>query len=97
MPPEYGEPLTRYEVEALRLYGLTASAKVAAQRLGLAENTVKNYLRDARTKLGAGNTAQALYIARARGIVVIVELEVRPAPRRRRLTGAGQLGLGLVA
>jgi two-component system response regulator DesR len=61
------DPLTDRERQVLRLAGEgTASADIASQ-LGLSEGTVRNYLSEAISKLGAANRVEAARIARTKG------------------------------
>ncbi len=41
---------------------VTGSEKAAAHRLGLSHSTVKHHLANARSKVGAANTAQLVWI-----------------------------------
>jgi two-component system response regulator DesR len=61
------DPLTDRERAALRLAGEGLSATAIAQKLGLSEGTVRNYLSEAIGKLGATNRVEAARIARERG------------------------------
>ena len=61
------DPLTDRERQALRLAGEGLSSGDIALQLGLSEGTVRNYLSEAISKLGAHNRAQAARIARAKG------------------------------
>jgi two-component system response regulator DesR len=61
------DPLTDRERQVLRLAGDgMTSADIAAQ-LSLSEGTVRNYISEASSKLGAGNRVEAARIARAKG------------------------------
>lgn len=61
------DPLTDRERQVLRLAGDgLASSDIAAQ-LSLSEGTVRNYLSEAISKLGAGNRVEAARIARTKG------------------------------
>ena len=57
---------TPAELRALRAYLATGTVKAAAASLGLAESTIKGELRSIRSKVGARNTAQAVYLLRDR-------------------------------
>jgi two-component system, NarL family, response regulator DesR len=59
------DPLTDRERQVLRLAGL-ASMDIA-DKLGLSEGTVRNYLSEAISKLGASNRVEAARIARTNG------------------------------
>jgi two-component system response regulator DesR len=61
------DPLTDRERQALRLAGEGLSSGEIAHQLGLSEGTVRNYLSEAISKLGAANRVQAARIARAKG------------------------------
>lgn len=61
------DPLTERERQVLRLAGEgMASCDIAAE-LGLSDGTVRNYLSEAISKLGAGNRVEAARIARTKG------------------------------
>ncbi|HXR98208.1 MAG TPA: response regulator transcription factor [Terriglobales bacterium] len=61
------DPLTERERQVLRLAGEGhASSSIAAQ-LELSEGTVRNYLSEAMSKLGAANRIEAARMARAKG------------------------------
>ena len=60
-------PLTDREVDVLRATGEGYSASDIASRLHLAEGTVRNYLSEAISKLGAANRVDAARIARRKG------------------------------
>jgi two-component system response regulator DesR len=61
------DPLTDRERQVLRMAGEgMTSADIAAQ-LNLSEGTVRNYLSEAISKLGAGNRVEAARIARDKG------------------------------
>lgn len=61
------DPLTDRERQVLRLAGDGATSAEIADRLSLSEGTVRNYLSEAISKLGAGNRVEAARIARTRG------------------------------
>lgn len=61
------DPLTDREREALRLAEEGLPNKEIARRLSLSPGTVRNYLSDAASKLGAGNRIEAGRLARANG------------------------------
>jgi two-component system response regulator DesR len=61
------DPLSDRERRVLRLAGDGLSGAVIAERLGLSEGTVRNYLSDAILKLGAANRVEAARIAREKG------------------------------
>ena len=61
------DPLTDRERQVLRLAAEGRSGAEIAEDLDLSEGTVRNYLSEAISKLGAKNRVQAARIARARG------------------------------
>jgi two-component system, NarL family, response regulator DesR len=61
------DPLTSGERRVLRLAGEGLSSAAIAEQLHLSDGTVRNYLSDAITKLGAGNRVEAARIAREKG------------------------------
>jgi two-component system response regulator DesR len=61
------DPLTERERQVLRFAGDGASGAEIAERLSLSEGTVRNYLSEAISKLGAANRTEAARIARQRG------------------------------
>jgi len=61
------DPLTERERQVLRLAGEGRSGTEISGALGLTEGTVRNYLSDAISKLGAGNRVEAWRIAREKG------------------------------
>jgi two-component system response regulator DesR len=61
------DPLTDRERQVLRLAGQGRSGADIAAELGLSEGTVRNYLSEAISKLGASNRVEAARIARERG------------------------------
>jgi two-component system, NarL family, response regulator DesR len=61
------DPLTDRERQVLRLAGEGSTTGDIASTLGLSEGTVRNYLSEAISKLGAGNRVEAARIARAKG------------------------------
>lgn len=61
------DPLTDRERQVLRLAGEGSSTAVIAEDLALSEGTVRNYLSEAMSKLGAGNRIEAARIARKKG------------------------------
>jgi two-component system, NarL family, response regulator DesR len=60
-------PLTERERQVLRLAGEGVSGEQIATRLKLSQGTVRNYLSEAISKLGAANRVDAARIARAKG------------------------------
>lgn len=54
--------LTTMQYRTLEAYCEVGSGKMAAHRLGIAEQTVKNHLLDVRRITGAVNTAQLCYM-----------------------------------
>jgi two-component system response regulator DesR len=61
------DPLTDRERQVLRYAGEGASGAEIAQRLTLSEGTVRNYLSEAISKMGASNRTEAARIARQKG------------------------------
>ncbi len=61
------DPLTDRERQVLRLAGEGATSGDISAQLNLSEGTVRNYLSEAISKLGAGNRVEAARIARAKG------------------------------
>jgi len=61
------DPLTDRERQVLRYAGEGASGLEIAERLNLSEGTVRNYLSEAISKLGASNRTEAARIARQKG------------------------------
>ncbi|HEX3463062.1 MAG TPA: response regulator transcription factor [Candidatus Elarobacter sp.] len=64
-----GDRLTGREREILLLLAEGLSNRAAGERLGIAERTVKFHVAEILGRLGASNRAQAVAIAKARGIV----------------------------
>lgn len=61
------DPLTDRERQVLRMAGDGQTSADIASRLNLSEGTVRNYLSEAISKLGAGNRVEAARIARDKG------------------------------
>jgi len=61
------DPLTDRERQVLRLAGEGMASGDIAGELGLSDGTVRNYLSEAISKLGAGNRVEAARIARTKG------------------------------
>ena len=61
--------LTERERQILALLAEGLSNRAAAERLGITERTVKFHVAEILARLGASNRAQAVAIAKARGIV----------------------------
>ncbi len=61
------DPLTERERQVLRLAGDGMASTDIATELSLSEGTVRNYLSEAISKLGAANRTEAARIARAKG------------------------------
>jgi two-component system response regulator DesR len=61
------DPLTDRERQVLRLAGEGFASMDIAGKLSLSEGTVRNYLSEAISKLGAGNRVEAARIARNKG------------------------------
>jgi two-component system response regulator DesR len=61
------DPLTDRERQVVRLAGEGVASSEIGEKLGLSEGTVRNYLSEAISKLGASNRVEAARIARAKG------------------------------
>ena len=61
------QPLSERERAILKLAGDGSSSHEIANKLGLTDGTVRNYLSEAIGKLGAANRVDAARIARERG------------------------------
>lgn len=61
------DPLTDRERQVLRLAGDGMASADIAEKLGLSEGTVRNYLSEGMSKLGAANRVEASRIARTKG------------------------------
>ena len=61
------DPLTERERQVLRMASDGETSAEIAAALGISEGTVRNYLSDAISKLGAGNRIEAARIAREKG------------------------------
>ena len=61
------DPLTDRERQVLRLAGDGLASGEIANKLALSEGTVRNYLSEAISKLGANNRVEAARIARSKG------------------------------
>ena len=61
------DPLTDRERQVLRMAGEGASGAAIAEELHLSEGTIRNYLSEAISKLGASNRVEAARIARQKG------------------------------
>jgi two-component system response regulator DesR len=61
------DPLTERERQVLRLAGEGATTADIARQIHLSEGTVRNYLSEAISKLGAGNRIEACRLARDAG------------------------------
>jgi len=61
------DPLTDRERQVLRLAGDGMASFDIAGKLNLSEGTVRNYLSEAISKLGAANRVEAARIARTKG------------------------------
>jgi two-component system, NarL family, response regulator DesR len=61
------DPLTDRERQVLRLAGEGMQSGDIAAELGLSEGTVRNYLSEAISKMGASNRVEASRIARTKG------------------------------
>ena len=63
------DPLTDRERQVLRLAATGVSSNEIAGLLGLSEGTIRNYLSEASSKLGANNRIEAARIAREKGFL----------------------------
>jgi two-component system, NarL family, response regulator DesR len=63
------DPLTDRERQVLRLAATGISSSEIATILSLSEGTIRNYLSEASTKLGANNRIEAARIAREKGFL----------------------------
>ena len=63
------DDLSPREIEVLRSAAAGCSNKVIAERLGIAETTVKGYIKSAFAKLGANDRTHAVMIAIKRGFL----------------------------
>lgn len=63
------DPLTDRERQVLRLAAKGISSNEIAGLLGLSEGTIRNYLSEASSKLGANNRIEAARIAREKGFL----------------------------
>jgi two-component system response regulator DesR len=61
------DPLTDRERQVLRLAGEVMQRGDIAAELSLSEGTVRNYLSEAISKMGASNRVEASRIARTKG------------------------------
>lgn len=61
------DPLSNRERQVLRKAGEGASTAAIARQLSLSEGTVRNYLSEAISKLGASNRVEAARLAREKG------------------------------
>ena len=68
-PADSGEPLSRREIEVLRLMGEGLSNKIIAWRLSISEHTVKFHVNSILSKLNAGSRTEAVMIGLRRGLV----------------------------
>lgn len=66
-----GVLLTLREIEVLRLVGEGMTNRSIGQRMGLAENTVKNYLRHVHQKLDVRSRTEAVLVAARAGYPVL--------------------------
>ena len=62
-------PLSQRELEVLTYAATGASAPITARILFIAEPTVRRYLEQARRKLGARNTTEAVAIAMRKSLI----------------------------
>jgi DNA-binding CsgD family transcriptional regulator len=69
LPPAAVTPLTRRQLEVLRLAATGSTAKQTARILGLSPRTVEGYLAQARRNLGAASTAELATLAIIAGML----------------------------
>jgi two-component system response regulator DesR len=79
------DPLTDREHQVLRLTGNGMASFDIAGKLNLSEGTVRNYLSEAISKLGAANRVDAARIARTKGCLQTTDRETRPSLAASRL------------
>jgi len=72
---EYGEPLSKREIEVLRLVATGATNRQIAQELVVSVNTVKVHLRNVFTKLGVESRTEATLKAIQEGLVDVPAAE----------------------
>lgn len=75
---EYGEPLSKREIEVLELVVTGATNRQVAQELVVSVNTVKVHLRNIFTKLGVESRTEATLKAIQDGLVAVPELQTDP-------------------
>ena len=68
-------PLTPRELDALRAMASTGGGKLAARRMGITENTLKNHLNTVHHKLGTLSTVQAAVYAVERNWLTNVTID----------------------
>nr|WP_237457488.1 LuxR C-terminal-related transcriptional regulator [Pseudomaricurvus sp. HS19] len=66
---ELSQPLTKKELQALRLLADGLSNAAIAARMFVSENTVRTHLRNINNKLESGNRTEAVAIARRHGLL----------------------------
>ena len=82
-------PLGARELEILRAAAGGATNGQIAERLGLSEQTVKNYVGAAMRKLGVRDRTAAVVVALGRGVLDLVSVEIL-----ERRPGTGPAGPG---
>lgn len=65
----YYEPLSAREIQVLRLASNGSSNKEIAAALGVAENTVKNHIKNIMEKLQVSDRTEAVTVALRRGVI----------------------------
>jgi DNA-binding CsgD family transcriptional regulator len=75
LPPVVGRPLSRRELDVLRLVAVGASNLEIAGELRLSPETVKTYLQTAMRRLGARNRTAAVHAARESGLLLSFRLQ----------------------
>ena len=78
------DPLTDRERQVLRLAAEGQAGAEIAEQLELSEGTVRNYLSEAISKLGAKNRVEAGADRAREGMAVVLELQQHPRRRHER-------------
>lgn len=66
---QFVEPLTRREIEVLRLMSEGLSNRALSERMFVSQATTRTHLRNINVKLGVHSRVQAIAVARRRGII----------------------------
>jgi DNA-binding CsgD family transcriptional regulator len=78
-----GCPLTRRQLEALKVRATTETDKEVGARLGITTSTVRQHLYDARRLAGVANTFQLLLLAEREGWLNIEVMNSKATPIQR--------------